>query len=163
MNLRPWDQWNGCALVRLSQASVMDIRSDLYSLGVTLWVMVTGQTPFRGPSAEVMYQHQHTPLPWTRLIMETFVVAQRCQHILFTTYDRGVHARKVLAVVDLADYEPTSALRRDLEQLSNDSGAKLLRALGVKGHEAELRSASNEFRGHCLALTLLGSYLNDAY
>src|SRR5580693_6755673 len=36
----------------------VDIRSDLYSLGVTLWVMVTGQTPFRGPSAEVMYQHQ---------------------------------------------------------------------------------------------------------
>jgi serine/threonine protein kinase len=33
----------------------VDIRSDLYSLGVTLWVMVTGQTPFRGPSAEVMY------------------------------------------------------------------------------------------------------------
>jgi len=38
-----------------------DIRSDLYSLGVTLWAMVTGQTPFRGPSAEVMYQH-HTCL-----------------------------------------------------------------------------------------------------
>src|SRR5262249_30445405 len=30
----------------------VDIRSDLYSLGVTLWVMVTGQTPFRGTSAE---------------------------------------------------------------------------------------------------------------
>jgi serine/threonine protein kinase len=41
----------------------VDIRSDLYSLGVTLWVMVTGQTPFRGPSAEVMYQHQHASLP----------------------------------------------------------------------------------------------------
>ena len=41
--------------------------------------------------------------------------------------------------------------------------AKLLRALGVKGHEAELRSASDEFSGHCLALTLLGSYLTDAY
>src|SRR3984893_9461533 len=43
------------------------IRSDLYSLGVTLWVMVTGQTPFRGPSAEVMYKHQHAPLPRERL------------------------------------------------------------------------------------------------
>jgi serine/threonine protein kinase len=40
----------------------VDIRSDLYSLGVTLWVMVTGQAPFRGTSAEVMYQHQHAPL-----------------------------------------------------------------------------------------------------
>ena len=68
-----------------------------------------------------------------------------------------------LPVADLADHERTSALRRDLEQLSSDAGAKLLRALGVKGHEAELRSASDEFSGHCLALTLLGSYLTDAY
>src|SRR6516225_3870267 len=59
-------------------------------------------------------------------------------------------------------HERTSALRRDLNQLSSDAGAKLLRALGVKGDEAELRSASAEFGGHCLALTLLGSYLTDA-
>src|SRR5246500_3020835 len=66
-------------------------------------------------------------------------------------------------VADLADHERTSALRRDLDQLSSDAGAKLLRALGVMGDEAELRSASDEFSGHCLALTLLGSYLTDAY
>jgi len=45
----------------------VDIRSDLYSLGVTLWAMVTGQTPFRGPSPEVMHQHQHASLPLEQL------------------------------------------------------------------------------------------------
>ena len=68
-----------------------------------------------------------------------------------------------LPVADIADHERTSAPRRDLEHLSSDAGGKLLRALGVKGDEAELRSASDEFNGHCLALTLLGSYLTDAY
>jgi predicted ATPase len=68
-----------------------------------------------------------------------------------------------MPVADIADHERASALRRELEQLSSDAGAKLLRALGVKGHQAELRSANDEFSGHCLALTLLGSYLTDAY
>ena len=68
-----------------------------------------------------------------------------------------------MAVADIVDHERGSVLRRDLEQLSSDAGAKLLRALGVKGHDAELHSASDEFSGHCLALTLLGSYLTDAY
>jgi hypothetical protein len=68
-----------------------------------------------------------------------------------------------LPIADIADHEHTSALRRDLDQLSNDAGAKLLRALGVNGPEGELQSASDEFSGHCLALTLLGSYLTDAY
>jgi WD40 repeat protein/serine/threonine protein kinase len=45
----------------------VDIRSDLYSLGVTLWEMLIGRTPFRGSSVEVMYQHQHTPLPAEQL------------------------------------------------------------------------------------------------
>jgi hypothetical protein len=65
-------------------------------------------------------------------------------------------------IADIADYERSSAPRRSLEHLSSDAGAHLLRALGVNGHEPELRSASDEFRGHCLALTLLGSYLTDA-
>ena len=354
----------------------VDIRSDLYSLGVTLWVMVTGQTPFRGPSAEVMYKHQHAPLPRERLqnVPQPVVVllekllekdpGQRFQtpnellkamptitgaidarrritrqslqktpstalrvgtrklparpapkkisvarlpvtgsdvfgreediafldaawenrqvnavtivawagvgkstlvnhwlrrmaakhyrsaELVFgwsfyrqgssgetssadefldaaltwfgdadprlgTAWEKGERLAKLVAhrrtllvldgleplqnppcsqegrlrepslqallrelaahntglcvittripVADIADHERTSALRRDLEQLSCNAGAKLLRALGVKGDEAELRSASDEFNGHCLALTLLGSYLTDAY
>jgi len=354
----------------------VDIRSDMYSLGVALWVMVTGQTPFRGPSAEVMHQHQHTPLPLERLkdVPQPLVVllekllqkdpAQRFQtpnellkaiptitaaiearrritrqsllkipptasgvgtrkpparlapkkisvarlpvtgsdvfgreddiafldrawakqdvnvvtivawagvgkstlvnhwlrrmaarhyrsaELVFgwsfyrqgssggtssadefldaalnwfgdpdprigTAWEKGERLAKLVAhrrtllildgleplqnppgpqegrvrdpslqallrelaafnkglcvittrlpVADIAEHERASALRRDLEQISSDAGAKLLRTLGVKGDEETLRSASNECSGHCLALTLLGSYLTDAY
>ena len=45
----------------------VDIRSDLYSLGVSLWQMVTGHVPFRGTAAELMSQHQYAPLPLEEL------------------------------------------------------------------------------------------------
>jgi serine/threonine protein kinase len=45
----------------------VDIRSDLYALGVMLWQTVTGHAVFRGSPSEVMYQHQHAPLPLEQL------------------------------------------------------------------------------------------------
>src|SRR5260370_10268609 len=45
----------------------VDIRSDLYSLGVVLCEMVTGHVVFTGSPAEVMYKQQHVPLPLEQL------------------------------------------------------------------------------------------------
>lgn len=66
-------------------------------------------------------------------------------------------------VADLAAYETTTAPKIELEKLEPPDGAKLLEFLGVKGTPEELQEASKEFGGHALALTLLGTWLRDAY
>ncbi len=45
----------------------LDVRSDIYSLGVTLWYMLAGKTPFSGSLAQVMSQHLHREPPFETL------------------------------------------------------------------------------------------------
>lgn len=45
----------------------IDTRSDIYSLGVTLWYMLAGQAPFAGSMAQVMSQHLSKPPPFEKL------------------------------------------------------------------------------------------------
>ena len=41
----------------------LDARSDIYSLGVIAYQMLTGEPPFKGDLHEVMRQHMETPPP----------------------------------------------------------------------------------------------------
>jgi len=66
-----------------------------------------------------------------------------------------------LQLRDLDGLSGAKVQTKALEHLSREAGAQLLRARGVKGTDEELREASKEYSGHGLALTLLGSYLED--
>lgn len=45
-------------------AGEVDPRSDIYSLGVILYEMLTGEKPYRAPNAMgIIYQHGHAPVP----------------------------------------------------------------------------------------------------
>src|SRR3981081_9670 len=51
----------------------IDIRSDIYSLGATLYCMLTSRPPFSGSVAQIMSQHLYKPIP-----LEPLAYLPRC-------------------------------------------------------------------------------------
>lgn len=66
-----------------------------------------------------------------------------------------------LSVKDIARWQNDAAPVVDVEKLSDDAGAALLRDNGVWGTDKELRAAAHDFGGHPLALGLLASFLKE--
>ena len=66
-----------------------------------------------------------------------------------------------LAVADVQRFTDGPAPVVDVESLSDEAGAELLRDNDVWGIDKDLRQASQDFGGHALALTLLASLLEE--
>ena len=66
-----------------------------------------------------------------------------------------------LAIMDIARRKDSAAPVIDVETLSDEAGAALLRDNGVWGTDRELRATAYEFGGHPLALALLASFLKE--
>ena len=60
----------------------IDVRSDIYSLGVTLWFMLAGKTPFSGSLAQVMSQHLHREPPFESLEGQSPAVVALLKHMM---------------------------------------------------------------------------------
>ncbi len=60
----------------------IDVRSDIYSLGVTLWFMLAGRTPFSGSLAQVMSQHLHREPPFESLEGQAPEVITLLRHMM---------------------------------------------------------------------------------
>ena len=66
-----------------------------------------------------------------------------------------------LAVADIQRFKESAAPVVDVERLSDEAGAELLRDNDVWGVDRDLKAASRDFGGHPLALTLLASLLKE--
>ena len=90
-----------------------------------------------------------------RALLRRFAAAPpRTEHSLIVLTSR-------LAVVDIQRFRKDAAPVVDVEKLSDEAGAELLRDNDAWGVDRDLRAASHDFGGHPLALTLLASFLKE--
>ncbi len=134
-----------------------DLRSDIYSLGCTLYFMLTGRAPFahEPPGLAKMLAHRSKrvpdprhfvpdmPLPLASLIMR--MLAKNPSHRHRNAQDLREDMQKVLAYVGRANQQPTR--NRLLQHVPWVAGFILLAATGVAAHQytQQVETANSEF------------------
>ena len=95
----------------------IDVRSDIYSLGVTFWYLLTGHTPFVGRTIEEIRARQTQDLPLQKLNRAHVpmpVISLLKSMLAVDTAKRPQSARELLAAVHRCylRFEPRARLRR---------------------------------------------------
>jgi eukaryotic-like serine/threonine-protein kinase len=108
------------------RAKELDARTDLFSLGSTLYEMVTGTLPFRAESTGVVFESilGRTPIPMARLNPD---VPPRLVEIIGKCLEKDRNLR----------FQHASDIRTDLQRLKRDTESGHIPALAVR--KSELR------------------------
>jgi serine/threonine protein kinase/Tfp pilus assembly protein PilF len=113
----------------------IDTRSDIYSLGVTLWYLLTGRTPFVGGTMEEIRVRQTGELPLEHvrgLHLPGQVLALLRSMLALDPKDRPQTARELLSAVHSC-YEKFNPQARSRRRRSVLAGAVLILALTGAG------------------------------